>query len=252
MKVINASEFHRVELIVPVIKDLTYLSAFDQERARLDAEDPLGSYIRSTAAGEGVSLSHVLKAVDDDPLKSLITSTGQMIEKARGILDSINGALESLSARVEFVRTQLEKDEFNGGIAQFLETSRARGIGPVMQEWRDLCYVRRDMALPGDLKLPEELGTHHVPQVLLHSKTAWDQLEQSFKVVTGRFFSGSTLVKGKYSEDDTIDYSLIYTLFTNNGWQGSLPTEVNEALRPFCQRIYFGTVDGIPRFFEVV
>lgn len=253
MKLIRSSEFHRVELVVPVIKDLDYLGAFQE--GSMDELDPVKRLVMSADdPSEARNLGQLLKSVDDDCFRTLVGNTGNVTAGVHEVLRLITGAVDELDQRLEFSSSQLIKDEFDGGVEFFLSTNETCAITPLLKEWNDICRQRRETESASTDKippLPEELSTHHIGQVLLHSRTAWHILEESFKDAGAvRFLSTSNLSKGKYT-DGKIDYSIIYTLFTTRPWAGNFPIEIANALLPFCQRAFFVTEDGVPNYYKV-
>jgi len=252
MKVIRSSKFHRVELVVPVIKDLDYLGAF--EETSLNESDPVRRLVTlAEDPSEVRNLGEILQSVNDDCFRKLLGNSGNVAAGAREILTLITEAVGELNDRVEFAGAQLIKEEFDGGVETFLNTNSPCGISPVLKDWSEMCRQRRESESSSGqiLSVPEELGTHHIGQVLLHSKTAWRVLEESFKHAGAmRFLCTSNLSKGKYT-DGKIDYSIIYTLFTTRAWEGVFPTEVAKALLPFCQRTFFVMEDGVPNYYEI-
>jgi hypothetical protein len=209
MKVFRSSKVDRIELLVPVIKDVTFLSD-------------------SGLAGSS--------GTNGDPLNALVFNKDSLdqFEKRGELLKVVDEAEAALAERARETKASLMLIEIQERLNDCVGGSTPGLMETGLRIWQDLCADPTfDKPVQQDL-----------PKILLHSPDAWRQLEAALKSVSFRFFISQHFVRGRYDEDGTIDLSLVYTLLTRRKWNPTFPNEICEALRPFCQRQFFATVNG--------
>jgi len=207
MRVLKSSEVHRIELVVPVTKDVQCVETPLIARSLL-SEEPLSGLV----------------AIGSEPdLESVVQS----------LLVRIERAIAGLEKRITFVRPHLINEEMDLVVTDYLEKNPDGPLHAVLAGWNRLCS-------DGSFELPAGTELHHV---LLHCEEAWNELEASFRETAMRFFNSQQLVHGRYAKDGTTDYSIVYTLYSQSRWS-SVPLEVRRGLRHFCQKEFFLTVDG--------
>jgi hypothetical protein len=214
MKLFNSSNVQRIELLVPVLKDLGHLAA--------------SKGFRSSSAS--------------DPLLCLMESGDLSRVEARGtLLTMTESAIKAVESRVPDFRAALMDLDIQERLDMHLNDPKMGETGRSLQAWRDLCQ-NAEHAKP----IVEDLSN-----ILLHAPDAWDQLEASLRSVSTRLFVAQNVTTGRFEKDGTIDLSLMYTLLTNQRWNPSFPKPIRSSLEPFCQQEYFVTINGRPALYKL-
>lgn len=216
MNLFHSSDIHRIELLVPVLKDLSYLDLFDA----------------SAVAG----------ALRGDPLKQLMLDTNMTrMETRAALLATTDGAMKALEERVREVSASVMLLEIQERLNFYLQDADSSPKRKALNVWRDLCC---------DASYDEPI-VQDLPLILLHAPEAWRRLEKALHAVSLKVFVGQNFVRGRFEEDGTIDLSLMYTAFCKDNWRRSFPKSLSTALDAFCQREFFAMVDDRPALYKI-
>lgn len=217
MKVLNSSNVHRIELWVPILKDLQFLNG-------LSGWKP-SDWFR------------------DDPFGQLMEAQDDLADEnvRGGLLSVTDRATEAIEERAREVKASLMLLDIQERVTRFVSDESSAVLSKSLAAWTGLCSNP-------ELSKPVE---EDLPIILLHAPAAWRGLEDALKLASIRFFLSQNLVRGRYEEDGSVDLSLVYTLLTRKRWNAALPKNISSALKAFCQREYFLTIDGKPALYAI-